>query len=74
MSADVDRRSSPNWTSQLAPDDSNPVGTDFIGGAEALPAKPAAQGQNAPGSDFAGGTFPLTARAGQGEIDKDRAA
>jgi hypothetical protein len=64
----------PTWTSQLTPDDSNPVGTDFIGGAEALPAKPAAQGQNVPGSDFAGGTLPLTARAGQGEIDKDRAA
>jgi hypothetical protein len=68
------RMPTPTWTSQLTPDDSNPVGTDFIGGAEALPAKPAAQGQNVPGSDFAGGTLPLTARAGQGEIDKDRAA
>jgi hypothetical protein len=58
----------------LTPDDPTPADTDFIGGAEALPAKPAPQGQNIPGSDFAGGTLPLTVRDGQGEIDKDRAA
>jgi len=59
---------------QLTPDDSTPVGTDFIGGAEALPAKPTMQGQNVPGSDFAGGTLPLTAGVGHDEIDNDRAA
>jgi hypothetical protein len=64
----------PTWTSQLTPDDSNPVGTDFIGGAEALPAKPATQGQNVPGTDFAGGALPLTAGVGQHENDQDRAA
>ena len=64
----------PTWTTQLTPDDSMPVGTDFIGGAEALPAKPAPHGQNVPGSDFAGGALPLTAGVGQGEFDKDRAA
>lgn len=64
----------PTWMTQLTPDDSTPVGTDFIGGAEALPAKPTSQGQNVPGSDFAGGALPLTAGVGQGEFDKDRAA
>ncbi len=64
----------PRGTSQLTPDDSMPEGTDFIGGAEALPPQPATQGQNVPGTDFAGGTLPLTTGVGQGEFDKDRAA
>jgi hypothetical protein len=45
----------------LVLDDSIPVGTDFIGGAVALPAWPAEPSQLVPGSDFAGGTVPLTA-------------
>jgi hypothetical protein len=51
-----------------------PVGTDFVGGAEALPAKPATAGQIVPGSDFAGGAMPLTAQVEQGEPDEERAA
>jgi hypothetical protein len=47
----------------LLPDDANPMGTDFVGGAEPLPARPGAPGQVVPGSDFAGGATPLTAEA-----------
>ena len=54
--------------------ESIPVGTDFVGGAEALPAKPATAGQIVPGSDFAGGAMPLTAQVEQGEPDEERAA
>jgi hypothetical protein len=54
--------------------ESIPVGTDFVGGAEALPAKPAAAGQIVPGSDFAGGAMPLTVQVEQGESDEERAA
>ena len=49
-------------------------GTDFVGGAEALPAKPATAGQIVPGSDFAGGAMPLTAQIEQGKPDEERAA
>jgi hypothetical protein len=45
----------------LIPDDANPMGTDFVGGAEPLPPTPGAPGQIVPGSDFAGGATPLTA-------------
>jgi hypothetical protein len=55
-------------------DDSVPAGTDFIGGAEPLPAKQTAAGEVLPGSDFAGGTVPLTARSERGEPDEKRAA
>jgi hypothetical protein len=54
--------------------ESIPVGTDFAGGAETLPAKPATAGQIVPGSDFAGGAMPLAARVEQGEPDEERAA
>jgi hypothetical protein len=47
----------------LIPDDDNPMGTDFVGGAEPLPARPGAPGQDVPGSDFAGGATPLLAEA-----------
>jgi hypothetical protein len=40
--------------------DAMPVGSDFVGGAEVLPARPTAPGPAVPGSDFAGGTRPLT--------------
>ena len=54
--------------------ESVPVDTDFIGGAEALPARPATACQIVPGSDFAGGAMPLTAQVEQGEPDEERAA
>jgi hypothetical protein len=50
------------------------MGTDFIGGAEALPVRSAGPGQVVPGSDFAGGAAPLTAKVDQGEPDRERAA
>jgi hypothetical protein len=46
----------------LIPDDANPMGTEFVGGAE-LPARPGAPGQAVPGSDFAGGATPVRAEA-----------
>ena len=55
-------------------DDSTPVGSDFIGGAEALPVKPAMPGQPVPGSDFGGGTGPLTAEGVRDEPEGGRAA
>ena len=54
--------------------DAIPMGTDFIGGATALPVRSAGPGQVVPGSDFAGGALPLTAEVDQGEPDKERAA
>jgi hypothetical protein len=50
----------------LNPDDTNPMGTDFVGGAEPLPARPGAPGQVVPGTDFAGGATPLTVEATEG--------
>jgi len=50
--------------------DSIPVGTDFIGGAVALPVSPAEPSQIVLGSDFAGGTVPLTAEVEDGEPAK----
>jgi hypothetical protein len=47
----------------LIPDDANPMGTDFVGGAEPLPARPGAPGEVIPGSDVAGSATPLTAEA-----------
>ena len=47
--------------------DSIPAGTDFIGGAAALPVRPAEPSQLVLGSDFAGGTVPLTAKVEHGE-------
>jgi hypothetical protein len=52
--------------------DSVPVGSDFVGGAEPLPARPTGAGQAVPGSDFAGGAAPLTAAAGAGEREERR--
>jgi hypothetical protein len=42
-----------------------PVGSDFAGGAEAMPVQPGESGPIVPGSDFAGGALPLTAEQGQ---------
>jgi hypothetical protein len=47
----------------LIPDETNPMGTDFVGGAEPLPARPGAPGQVVPGTDFAGGAKPLAVEA-----------
>ena len=55
-------------------DDSVPAGTDFAGGAEALPVQPATAGPAIPGSDFAGGAVPLTAQNDRGKPDETRAA
>ena len=52
-------------------DDSIPVGTDFIGGAAALPVWPAEPSPIVLGSDFAGGTVPLTAEVEDGEPAKE---
>jgi hypothetical protein len=38
--------------------DSLSVGSDFVGGAEALPVKSAGSGEVVPGSGFAGGRCP----------------
>jgi hypothetical protein len=46
-----------------------PVGTDFVGGAELLPARPAGPAEVTRGSDFAGGAVPLTSETDQGETE-----
>ena len=51
--------------------ESMPVGSDFTGGAEVLPVKPAPPGQIVPGSDFAGGAMPLTAQGDRAEPDDE---
>jgi hypothetical protein len=48
-------------TTSLNSRDLMPVGSDFVGGTEVLPVKPAPPGQIVPGSDFAGGAVPMTA-------------
>jgi hypothetical protein len=50
------------------------VGSDFVGGAEAMPAQPGEPGPIVPGSDFAGGALPLTAGVERGQPNKERAA
>ena len=53
--------------------DAIPVGSDFVGGAEAMPVRAAEPGPIVPGSDFAGGALPLTAEVERGQPDKERA-
>jgi hypothetical protein len=50
------------------------VGSDFAGGAEAMPVRPTEPGPIVPGSDFAGGALPLTAEVNWGQPNKERAA
>ena len=50
------------------------VGSDFAGGAEAMPVQPTQPGPIVPGSDFAGGALPLTAKVEQGQPNRERAA
>ena len=54
--------------------DALPVGSDFAGGAEAMPVQPTQPGPIVPGSDFAGGALPLTAKVEQGQPNRERAA
>ena len=51
-----------------------PVGSDFVGGAEAMPVRAADPGPAFPGSDFAGGALPLTAEVERGQPNEERAA
>jgi hypothetical protein len=54
--------------------DTMPVGSDFVGGAEAMPVRRTDPGPIVPGSDFAGGALPLTAEAERGQPHEERAA
>ena len=54
--------------------DAIPVGSDFVGGAEAMPVWRTEPGPIVPGSDFAGGALPLTTQIERGEADKEQAA
>ena len=55
--------------------DAPPLGSDFVGGAEAMPVTGRAEpGPIVPGSDFAGGALPLTAEVNRGQPNKERAA
>lgn len=54
--------------------DAMPVGSDFVGGAEAMPVRAAEPGPIVPGSDFAGGALPLTAEVERGQPNEERAA
>jgi hypothetical protein len=51
-----------------------PVGSDFVGGAEAMPVRPGEPGPVVPGSDFVGGALPLTAEVERGQPNEERAA
>jgi hypothetical protein len=54
--------------------DAPPRGSDFAGGAEAMPVQPTQPGPIVPGSDFAGGALPLTAEVNQAQPNRERAA
>jgi hypothetical protein len=54
--------------------DTMPVGSDFVGGAQAMPVRRTDPGPIVPGSDFAGGALPLTAEAERGQPNEERAA
>ena len=54
--------------------DAIPVGSDFVGGAKAMPVRPTEPGQVVPGSDFAGGALPLTAEVERDQPHEERAA
>jgi hypothetical protein len=64
----------PTFTTRPIRDDSPSVGSDFIGGAEALPVKPAMPGQVVLGSDFGGGTVALAAEVVRDEPEEERTA
>jgi hypothetical protein len=54
--------------------DAIPVGSDFVGGTEAMPIRPTEPGPIVSGSDFAGGALPLTAEVERGQPNEERAA
>ena len=64
----------PTHTTRPILHDAPPVGSDFVGGAEAMPVQPGEPGPIVPGSDFAGGALPLTAEVNRGQPNKKRAA
>ena len=64
----------PTRTTRPILHDAPPVGSDFAGGAEAMPVQPTQPGPIVPGSDFAGGALPLTAKVEQGQPNRERAA
>jgi hypothetical protein len=66
----------PTQTPTIGPilPDSISVGSDFAGGAEALPVKSTGPGEVVPGSDFAGGALPLATQVERGEADNEQAA
>ena len=66
----------PTQTPTIGPirTDSIPMGSDFVGGAEALPVRSTGPGEVVPGSDFAGGALPLKAEAERGQPNEERAA
>jgi hypothetical protein len=66
----------PTQTPTIGPirPDSIPMGSDFVGGVEALPVRSTGPGEVVPGSDFAGGALPLATQVERGEADKEQAA
>jgi hypothetical protein len=54
--------------------DSMPVGSDFVGGAEVLPVRPAPPGHIVPGSDFAGGAVSLSTEDNHRAPSEERVA
>ena len=54
--------------------DAIPVGSDFVGGAEAMPVRTTEPGPVVPGSDFAGGALAQTAEVERGQPNEERAA
>jgi hypothetical protein len=64
----------PTLTTRPILHDAPSVGSDFAGGAEAMPVQPGEPGPIVPGSDFAGGALPLTAEVEQGQPNTKRAA
>jgi hypothetical protein len=54
--------------------DAMPVGSDFVGGAQAMPVRRTDPGPIVPGSDFAGGALLLTAEVERGQPNEERAA
>jgi hypothetical protein len=64
----------PTLTTRSILHDAPPVGSDFVGGAEAMPVRPGEPGPDVPGSDFAGGALPLTAEVERGPAQRGTAA
>jgi hypothetical protein len=66
----------PTQTPTIGPirPDSISIGSDFVGGAEALPVRSTGPGEVVPGSDFAGGTSPLTDEDEHGQPSEEHVA